>query len=220
MRRLLLVILGLAALAAVVVVGLSQAPESKAPKQPTTQTISAEELHAKLDGAPPALAALHRQANDFLPGGRKELDTQLRELRGHPVVVNVWGSWCGPCRVELPIIQRASLDWGKRVAFLGVDTKDNREAAQQLLKDIPVTYPSVEDGDAKIFNHFGLRGAPSTIYYDAAGKQTYLHQGQYLDRAQLDADIKRYANPNVGPTSGRHRPTAPPSVPATPGTHS
>jgi cytochrome c biogenesis protein CcmG/thiol:disulfide interchange protein DsbE len=193
MRRLLLVILGLAALGAVVAIGLSQAPESKAPQQPTTQKISAQELHAKLDGAPPQLAALHRQANEFLPGGRKELAAQLRELRGHPVVVNVWGSWCGPCRVELPIIQRASLDWGKRVAFLGVDTKDSREAARQLLADIPVTYPSVDDADAKIFNGFGLRGAPSTIYYDAAGKRTYIHQGQYLDRAQLDADIKRYA---------------------------
>jgi thiol-disulfide isomerase/thioredoxin len=193
MRRWLLGILALAMLAVVLVIGLHQAPESKAPNQPTRQIISAKELHAKLDGAPAALAALHEQANQFLPGGRKELDAQLRELRGHPVVVNVWGSWCGPCRVELPIIQRASLDWGKRVAFLGVDTKDNRTAARALLNDIPVTYPSIDDGDAKIFNHFGLRGAPSTIYYDAAGKQTYLHQGQYLDRAQLDADIKRYA---------------------------
>ena len=42
-------------------------------------------------------------------------------------------------------------------------------------------------------NGFRLVGTPSTIYYDAAGKQTYIHQGQYLDRAQLDADIKRYA---------------------------
>jgi len=181
------------AIVAVVVVGLNQAPESKGPGQPKTQTISAKELQEKLGGAPAALAALHQQANDILPGGRKGLDARLRALRGHPVVVNVWGSWCGPCRVELPIIQRASLDWGKQVAFLGVDSSDNRGNARKLLADIPVTYPSYEDPDGKIFTHYGLRGAPSTIYYDATGKQTYLHQGQYLDRAQLDADIKRYA---------------------------
>jgi thiol-disulfide isomerase/thioredoxin len=177
----------------IVAVGLSQSQESKAPSQPKRQTISANELHEKLDGAPAPLAALHRQANDLLPGGRKELDARLRALRGHPVVVNVWGSWCAPCRVELPIIQRASLDWGKQVAFLGVDSSDNRGDASKLLRDIPVTYPSYEDPNGKIFKHYGLRGAPSTVYYDASGKQTYLHQGQYLDRGQLDADIKRYA---------------------------
>jgi cytochrome c biogenesis protein CcmG, thiol:disulfide interchange protein DsbE len=185
--------LGAVVVGAIVAVGLSQSQESKTPSQPKRQTISADELREKLDGAPPALAALHQQSNDLLPGGRDAFDARLRALRGHPVVVNVWGSWCAPCRVELPIIQRASLDWGKRVAFLGVDTSDNRHDAAKLLDDIPVTYPSYEDPNGKIFTRYGLRGAPSTVYYDAAGKQTYLHQGQYLDRAQLDADIKRYA---------------------------
>jgi cytochrome c biogenesis protein CcmG/thiol:disulfide interchange protein DsbE len=184
---------GAVVIGVIVAIGLSQSQESKAPKQPKTQTISAQELQEKLGGAPPALAALHQQANELLPGGSKGFDARLRELRGHPVVVNVWGSWCGPCRVELPIIQRASLDWGKQVAFLGVDSKDNRADATKLLRQIPVTYPSYEDADAKIFARYKLLGAPSTVYYDASGKQTYLHQGQYLDRAQLDADIKRYA---------------------------
>jgi cytochrome c biogenesis protein CcmG, thiol:disulfide interchange protein DsbE len=193
MRRRLPWILGAIALAAVVTIGLRQAPESKSPKQPKVSKITATELHAKLDGAPPVLAALHREANDLLPGERKGLQARLRAVRGHPAVVNVWGAWCDPCRAELPVLQRASLDWGKRVAFLGVDTGDNRGDARKLLGDIPVTYPSYEDPDGRVFTHYGLRGAPSTVYYNAAGKQTYLHQGQYLDRAQLDADIKRYA---------------------------
>jgi cytochrome c biogenesis protein CcmG, thiol:disulfide interchange protein DsbE len=193
MRRWLPWLVGAVAVGAIVAVGLGQSQESKTPSQPKTQTISSQELREKLGGAPPALAALHQQANDLLPGGRDAFDARLRALRGHPVVVNVWGSWCGPCRVELPIIQRASLDWGKRVAFLGVDTSDNRHDAGKLLDEIPVTYPSYEDPNGKIFTRYGLRGAPSTVYYDASGKQTYLHQGQYLDRAQLDADIKRYA---------------------------
>src|SRR3954451_14359640 len=193
MRRWLPWIAGTVVVGVIVAVGISQAPESKGPSQPKKATITAQELREKLGGAPPALAPWRQQPNGLLPGGRKGLDARLRELRGHPVVVNVWGSWCGPCRVELPILQRASLDWGKQVAFLGVDSSDNRGNARKLLADIPVTYPSYEDPDAKIFNHYGLRGAPSTVYYDAAGKQTYLHQGQYLDRAQLDADIKRYA---------------------------
>jgi cytochrome c biogenesis protein CcmG, thiol:disulfide interchange protein DsbE len=193
MRRRLPWILGAIALAAVVAVGLSQAPESKSPSQPKVSKISAQELHAKLDGAPPALAAVHREANELLPGARKALDRRVQALRGHPVIVNVWAAWCGPCRVELPVFQRASLDWGKRVAFLGVDLRDNRGAANKLLSQIPLTYPSYEDPDGKVYNGYHLLGTPSTIYYDASGKQTYIHTGPYEDREQFDADIKRYA---------------------------
>jgi cytochrome c biogenesis protein CcmG/thiol:disulfide interchange protein DsbE len=193
MRRLLPWIVGAVAIGAIVAIGLSQAPESESPSQPKTSTLSADEVREKLGGAPPALAAVHRQANDLLPGARKALLARVRKLRGHPVVVNVWAAWCGPCRVELPVFQRASLQWGKQVAFLGVDLRDNRESARRLLADIPLTYPSYEDPDGKIANGYGLVGTPSTIYYDAAGRQTYIHQGQYLDRAQLDADIKRHA---------------------------
>ena len=193
MRRWLPWIIGAVALVAIVVVGLNQAPESKTPSQPKVSKISAQELHAKLDGAPPALAALHAQANDLLPGARKALQARVRALRGNPVVVNVWAAWCVPCRIELPVIQQASLDYGKRVAFVGVDLRDNRGAAAKLLRDIPLTYPSYEDPHGKVATGYRLVGTPSTIYYDAAGKQTYIHQGQYLDRAQLDDDIKRYA---------------------------
>jgi cytochrome c biogenesis protein CcmG, thiol:disulfide interchange protein DsbE len=193
MRRRLPWVIGAIVLAAVVVVGLLQAPESKSPKGPAADKITAQELHAKLDGAPPELAALHQQANDLIPGARKALDARVRALRGHPVVVNVWAAWCGPCRVEMPFVARASLDWGKRVAFLGVDLKDNRGDAQKLLRQIPLTYPSYEDPDGKVATGLRLVGTPSTIYYDARGKQTYIHQGQYADRADLDADIKRYA---------------------------
>jgi cytochrome c biogenesis protein CcmG/thiol:disulfide interchange protein DsbE len=193
MRRRLPWIVGMIALAAIVFIGLRQAPESKTPSQPKVSKLSPEEVRAKLGGAPPALAAVHAQANDLLPGARKGLQARVKALRGHPVVVNVWAAWCGPCRVELPVVQSASLDWGKRVAFLGVDLKDNRGAANKLLRQIPLTYPSYEDPDGKVYNGYKLLGTPSTIYYDASGKQTYIHTGPYQDRAQFDADIKRYA---------------------------
>jgi cytochrome c biogenesis protein CcmG/thiol:disulfide interchange protein DsbE len=194
MRRwVLLIIVGTAALVAVIVIGLNQAGEGKGPSQPTVSHISAAELHAKLDGSPAALAAVHSQANDLIPGARTALLKRVDALRGHPIVINVWAAWCGPCRVELPVVQRASLNWGKRVAFLGVDLKDNRGEAQRLLRDIPLTYPSYEDPDGKVYNGYKLLGTPTTIYYNAAGKQTYIHTGPYESREDLDADIKRYA---------------------------
>jgi cytochrome c biogenesis protein CcmG, thiol:disulfide interchange protein DsbE len=185
--------LGIATLAAVVAVGLRQSPEARGPDPPRPARPSAGQVRTTLAGAPPALAALHRQANRILQGERSALRARLRRLRGHPVLVNVWAAWCGPCRVELPVLQRASLRWGRRVAFLGVDLRDNREAAHRLLREIPLTYPSYADPDAKIATGYRLVGTPSTVFYDARGRQTYIHQGPYYGRAELDAQIKRYA---------------------------
>jgi cytochrome c biogenesis protein CcmG, thiol:disulfide interchange protein DsbE len=191
-RRLLWVLAG-AALAAVVVVGVLQALGDNGSGQPAQRRLTSGEIQAKLAGAPPRLAALHRQANEILPGQREALHARLRALRGHPVVVNIWAAWCGPCREELPILQRASVDWGKRVAFVGVDLKDERASAERLLAKFPLAYPSYDDPHAKIFNSYKILGTPSTVYYDGAGRQTYIHQGPYLDRAQFDADLRRYA---------------------------
>jgi cytochrome c biogenesis protein CcmG/thiol:disulfide interchange protein DsbE len=192
-RRLLIAAAGIG-LVAVVVIGLSQAQESSAPKNPTQRTLNPAQVRAKLAGAPPALTRLHRNANGFLPGERAGLERELQRLHGHPVVVNIWAAWCGPCRQELPVLQEVSVDHGKRVAFLGVDENDNRGAAQRLLRQIPVSYPSVEDPDGHIFQDYGLQGVPATIFYTAeGGDPAYIHQGPYLDRADLEADIRRYA---------------------------
>jgi thiol-disulfide isomerase/thioredoxin len=184
---------GAAVLVVVVAIGLHQAPESHAPATAGASPLSPREVAAKLGGSPPALAALHREANAFLPGQRDGLRARLRALRGHPVVVNVWAAWCGPCRDELPIFQRASLEWGRRVAFLGVDYNDNREAARRLLGKVPLTYPSFDDPDGRIVTAYRLTATPSTVFYDARGRQTVIHIGPYLTRADLDRHIARYA---------------------------
>ena len=180
------------ALVAVVAVGIRQASQGAA-TPPKGQTLGRQEIARRLAGAPPALAALHRQANQILPGARAALDRRLAELKGHPAVVNIWAAWCGPCREELPVLQRISLDMGKQVAFLGVDLRDNRESAVRLLKKFPLTYPSYEDPDGEIYNAQRLQGVPSTLFYDRRGRQTFVHQGPYLQAADLEADIRRYA---------------------------
>lgn len=179
------------ALTVVVALGVRQASrETKAP--PKAGTLSSQEISARLAGAPPELAALHRQANRILPGGGKALEARLAAVRGHGAVVNIWAAWCGPCRAEMPVLQEVSLAFGRQVAFIGVDLRDNRESAAAFLGKIPVTYPSYEDPAGRFFSSQGLQGVPSTLFYDRRGKQTYVHQGPYFERKDLEDDIRRY----------------------------
>src|SRR3954447_10178486 len=147
-----------------------------------------------LAGAPPALAGLHGQANQLLGGGKGAFQERMAKLRGRPVVVNSWGSWCGPCRGEFPVFQKAALEFGKKVAFVGLDAQDNDGNARKFLGCLPVTYPSYKDPDVKISN--SIRSGsffPTTIFFDKNGKLVYAHPGPYKNEKDLAADIRRYA---------------------------
>jgi cytochrome c biogenesis protein CcmG/thiol:disulfide interchange protein DsbE len=166
--------------------GSDAGPPSAAPRP--------ERQGAALRGSPPALAALHAQSNQLLAGGPAAFRARLRELRGHPVVVNKWASWCGPCRAEFPVFQRLSAQLGGRVAFLGVDANDNDSDARSFLRRYPVSYPSYSDPDQKVARVFNATLAfPTTAFYDARGRLTFVHQGPYGSDSDLRKDITRYA---------------------------
>jgi cytochrome c biogenesis protein CcmG, thiol:disulfide interchange protein DsbE len=157
-----------------------------------------------LAGAPPPLAALYRQSNQLLDGGLDAYEGRIEQLRGYPIVVNVWASWCGPCRFEFPSFQQLSAEYGKRVAFLAIDSQDSDDAARTFLGEEPVPYPSYTDPDKDIADSIGASlGLPDTAFYSRDGKLLYLKQGPYDDEAELRADIKRYAlRPAGGGESG------------------
>ncbi len=147
-----------------------------------------------LAGSPAPLAALHRQGNELLGGGQDAYERRIAALRGYPVVVNVWASWCGPCRFEFPTLQKLSARYGKRVAFLGVDSNDSDDAARTFLAEAPVPYPSYTDSDETIKEGLGAGfGFPDTAFYDRDGKLVYLKQGPYSKPEDLRQDIESCA---------------------------
>lgn len=147
-----------------------------------------------LAGAPAALAALHRQGDDLLSGGKSTYEARLAKLRGYPTVVNVWASWCGPCRFEFQHFQQAAASYGKRVAFVGVDSEDSDDAASTFLEEAPVPYPSYTDPDKDIAESIGAsHGFPDTAFYDRRGNLVYLKQGPYVKESELRDDIERFS---------------------------
>src|SRR5690242_14979352 len=129
MRRAIGVLIALAVVAAVVI-GLNQAGSGeKGANAAKAAPFHLSDALARLRGAPPALAALHRKANRLLDGGKPVLDRHLRALRGHPVVINKWASWCTPCRAEFPVFEQVATERGRQIAFLGLDAQDKAPAA-------------------------------------------------------------------------------------------
>lgn len=114
----------------------------------------------------------------------------MADLGGKPVLVNLWATWCGPCRDEMPILQDAHTRYGDKVAFLGVDTKDNPERAAAFLQEVGVTYPQVVDLDGRLLSeHLRVPGLPVTVVLDAEGGVVRKHVGPFTEQS-LDALIR------------------------------
>ncbi|MBJ7331201.1 MAG: TlpA family protein disulfide reductase [Solirubrobacteraceae bacterium] len=193
MRRALLIGIPTLLLVVILVVGLRQAGDEKGDAK-TAPTMTKEEVLAPLEGSPPRLAALHAQGSQIKPGAEPAFEQHLKALKGFPVVVNLWASWCGPCRFELPFIQQVSSQNGKSVAYLGVNVGDDADSAERTAKEFFMPYPSIEDPQQQIRSEFGVQGLPATAFYDRTGKQTYLHQGAYTSAEKLQADIAKYTS--------------------------
>jgi cytochrome c biogenesis protein CcmG, thiol:disulfide interchange protein DsbE len=93
----------------------------------------------------------------------------LYELRGQPVVVNLWASWCIPCRAEAPLFVRAADRYGDEIRFLGVDYLDELAPAKDFYDTHGVTYASISDPSGEIHDQLGFFGLPNTIFYAADG---------------------------------------------------
>jgi cytochrome c biogenesis protein CcmG, thiol:disulfide interchange protein DsbE len=131
---------------------------------------------------------------NFIPGGRGAFEKRIEKERGTPVVVNKWASWCSPCRLEFPFFRDQAEKRKGEVAFLGVNSNDNRGDAEDFLKEEPVPYRHFEDPKLEIAAAFNaVQAFPSTAFYDSKGELAFVHQGGYKNEAELAEDIDRYA---------------------------
>lgn len=132
----------------------------------------------------------------------------LSDLRGTPVVLNFWASWCGPCREEAPVLASGwRRDRNSGVLYLGVDTQDASEDAKAFTDEFAITYPSVRDPERELGNEYGLTGIPETYFIDADGRVVGGKIG-VVDASTLEAGVEAairgevvglLGDPNVDP---------------------
>lgn len=191
----LLATVAILAVVVLLVVGLIQlASPSSSPSVKSPPALTLAQVQARLAGSPASLAALHAQAGRVLSGGAPILHARLAVLRGYPLVINKWASWCVPCQSERGAFQRASVTFGRAVAFVGIDSGDTSlAAARAFLRAVPVGYPSYYDRSGRLGAQLADSSfTPVTVFYDRAGRQ-YIHQGPYLSAGRLERDVRRYA---------------------------
>jgi len=99
-----------------------------------------------------------------------EFEGILVGLRGTPVVVNIWASWCAPCRTEMPLLQAAADEYAGRAVILGIASNDDPRSAQEFLDDLGLTYPNVFDNTSEIRLALGLTAYPTTYVFGVDGE--------------------------------------------------
>lgn len=123
-------------------------------------------------------AQLHREEEGPYLGFRapdfeiEDLDghkVRLGDLRGKPILLNFWASWCPPCRKEMPDLQQFAQEYGARIHIVGINWNDAREDVQKFLAEYAVSYLNLLDTHGKTFVRYGLTGLPTTFFIDEAG---------------------------------------------------
>lgn len=122
-------------------------------------------------------------------------DVRMRALGKVPTVVNLWASWCHPCRTEMPEFQKVHADLGDKVRFLGVDTNDHERQARGAIQTAAITYANVVDKDQRIKRAVNTRAMPTTLLIGADGLIKTMHVGELTGRQLRDLIEKHLGVP-------------------------
>lgn len=116
-------------------------------------------------------------------------EVTVADLRG-PAVVNLWASWCSPCRRELPVLRDFAERNRDRVRVIGVVSQDSRSSSAALAADLGLRFPHLLDEGGTLMRELNRSGLPVTLLVDADGRVKLIYTAQALDRATLDTLVR------------------------------
>jgi peroxiredoxin len=128
-------------------------------------------------------------APQFTLSARGGNEVSLAQYKGQVVMLNFWASWCGPCRQEMPLLENIYRKYNKLgFTLIGVNVEPDSKAADDWLKQTPVSFPILYDKESKVSRLYDVAGMPSTVIIDRKGNVRVLHRGykpgdenEYLD---------------------------------------
>jgi thiol-disulfide isomerase/thioredoxin len=170
--------------------GSAEKPAARAasPFADCSALTSAPSPAAATSGAEGAGEALPAVALPCFTGDQK---VDIGQIKG-PALINLWASWCSPCRVELPAFQRLAGRLHDRLHVIGVVSQDDRDAAQSLAEDLGLSFPTVYDRQGALLPRVGGAGLPATVFVDAAGRISYVYNSVPLDDTALARLVKQH----------------------------
>ncbi len=118
-------------------------------------------------------------------------EVELASLRGKPVFLNFWATWCGPCKTEMPEIQRLHERAGDRIQILAVNLDETAKDIEPFFKELKLTFPTVIDKGKKVANGYRLLGVPASIVIDKDGIVQDIRFGPYADDADLAKSVAK-----------------------------
>jgi peroxiredoxin len=125
-----------------------------------------------------ANSVVGKPAIDFTLKTTTGKNLRLAELRGEVVLVNFWATWCGPCRQEMPLLEKLHQKY-KDLGFvmLGINVEADTSGMEKYLKDVPVSFPILNDGTNSVAKMYGVDGMPNTVIIDRNGVVRHVHRG-------------------------------------------
>jgi thiol-disulfide isomerase/thioredoxin len=133
---------------------------------------------ALLGAIPAAGADPSGPAPPFSLAARGGGNLNLAQYKGQVVMLNFWASWCGPCRQEMPLLENIYKKYNKLgFTLIGVNVEPDSKAADDWLKQTPVSFPVVYDRESQVSKAYDVEGMPSTVIIDRKGNLRVLHRG-------------------------------------------
>lgn len=126
------------------------------------------------------------------PTTSAEFEAHLAQL-DKPAVVNVWASWCLPCRAEAPLLNVAFEKYGEEIEFIGLDVQDTQAAAAMFLAEFGLEFDHFFDRNRDVVNHYGGIGTPVTLFFGPGGELIRTHNG-IVDERTLAVNIDELMN--------------------------